>query len=61
MEQPLDHLLQQLKAEFERDETGTNVKILLENYLSKKPVDWKKYCFFCDLRYAQNLVEINEQ
>jgi hypothetical protein len=61
MDQPLNILLQQLKAEFEKDETGSNVRILLQNYLSKSPVDWKKYCFFCDLKYARNLVEINEQ
>jgi hypothetical protein len=60
-EQPLNILIKQLKHEFERDETGANVKNILETYLNKNPIDWKKYCFFCEYKYARNLIEINEQ
>jgi cysteine dioxygenase len=57
----VDALIKQLKIEFARDDAGTNVKQILQDYLSKKPTDWRKYSFFCDLKYARNLIEITEQ
>lgn len=59
---PLDQMIEDLKAEFAKGDKPepSAVQKIMGTYIAAGHSDWKEFALFCQLKYARNLIEFNE-
>lgn len=55
-------MIDKVKTEFAKSETPepSAIQKILGDYIAAGHTDWKEFALFCNLKYARNLIEFNE-